>query len=97
MRLSFAPLLKTCHNRAISVAQRTGMIEKTFSQQGALGQAIPGFQPRQAQVDMAKAVASAIANQSQLVVEAGTGTKQNLRVFSACAAQWQKGDHQYRF
>lgn len=74
MRLSFAPLLKPCHNRAISVAQRTGMIEKTFSQQGALGQAIPGFQPRQAQVDMAKAVASAIANQSQLVVEAGTGT-----------------------
>ncbi|MGY5616095.1 ATP-dependent DNA helicase [Vibrio cincinnatiensis] len=50
------------------------MIAKTFSQHGALGKAIPGFQGRQAQVDMAKAVAKAIEQQSQLVVEAGTGT-----------------------
>ncbi|NIY91390.1 ATP-dependent DNA helicase [Vibrio diazotrophicus] len=50
------------------------MIQKTFSQQGALGKAIPGFQPRQAQIDMAQAVAKAIAGESQLVVEAGTGT-----------------------
>lgn len=50
------------------------MIAKTFSQQGALGKAIPGFQARQAQIDMAEAVAKAIADDSQLVVEAGTGT-----------------------
>ncbi|MGT0150221.1 DEAD/DEAH box helicase [Vibrio metschnikovii] len=50
------------------------MIAKTFSQHGALGKAIPSFQGRQAQVDMALAVAKAIENQSQLVVEAGTGT-----------------------
>ncbi len=50
------------------------MIEKTFSQQGALGKAIPGFQPRQAQIDMAMAVAKAISDGGQLVVEAGTGT-----------------------
>lgn len=50
------------------------MIAKTFSQHGALGKAIPGFQGRQAQVDMALVVAKAIENQSQLVVEAGTGT-----------------------
>ncbi|MCA2015500.1 ATP-dependent DNA helicase [Vibrio tritonius] len=50
------------------------MIAKTFSQQGALGQAIPGFQPRQAQIDMAKAVDDVIRNDGQLVVEAGTGT-----------------------
>ncbi|SJL82814.1 ATP-dependent DNA helicase [Vibrio palustris] len=50
------------------------MIAKTFSQQGALGQAIPGFQPRQAQIDMAQSVADAIRNDGQLVVEAGTGT-----------------------
>jgi len=50
------------------------MIEKTFSQQGALGKAIPGFQPRQAQIDMAQAVAKAIADENQLVIEAGTGT-----------------------
>ncbi len=50
------------------------MICKTFSADGALGRAIPGFQPRQAQLDMAVAVEKAIREQSQLVVEAGTGT-----------------------
>ncbi|CAH8194373.1 ATP-dependent DNA helicase [Vibrio aestuarianus] len=50
------------------------MIAKTFSSHGALGKAIPGFQARQAQIDMAEAVAKAIIQQSQLVVEAGTGT-----------------------
>ena len=50
------------------------MISKTFSADGALGKAIPGFQPRQAQLDMAEAVEKAIRQQSQLVVEAGTGT-----------------------
>ncbi|WP_102564838.1 ATP-dependent DNA helicase [Vibrio sp. 10N.286.49.B3] len=50
------------------------MISKTFSEQGALGKAIPGFQPRQPQLDMAHAVQKAIDKQSQLVVEAGTGT-----------------------
>ena len=50
------------------------MIHKTFSSDGALGKAIPGFQPRQAQLDMAEAVEKAIKHQSQLVVEAGTGT-----------------------
>ncbi len=50
------------------------MIAKTFSSDGALGKAIPGFQARQPQIDMAEAVSSAIKEQSQLVVEAGTGT-----------------------
>ncbi len=50
------------------------MISKVFSSEGALGKAIPGFQPRQAQTDMALAVDRAIQQQSQLVVEAGTGT-----------------------
>ncbi|MGY6428978.1 ATP-dependent DNA helicase [Vibrio parahaemolyticus] len=50
------------------------MIAKTFSSDGALGKAIPGFQARQSQIDMAEAVSSAIKEQSQLVVEAGTGT-----------------------
>ena len=50
------------------------MIVKTFSPEGALGKAIPGFQPRQAQIDMAVAVECAISDQSQLVIEAGTGT-----------------------
>ncbi len=50
------------------------MIAKTFSSDGALGKAIPGFQARQPQIDMAEAVSRAINDQSQLVVEAGTGT-----------------------
>lgn len=50
------------------------MIAKTFSSDGALGKAIPGFQARQPQIDMAEAVSSAIKDQTQLVVEAGTGT-----------------------
>jgi ATP-dependent DNA helicase DinG len=35
---------------------------------------LPGFQPREGQAWMAEAVAETIANSSQLVVEAGTGT-----------------------
>ncbi|HHX8489568.1 TPA: ATP-dependent DNA helicase [Vibrio diabolicus] len=50
------------------------MIAKTFSSDGALGKAIPGFQARQPQIDMAEAVSSAIKDQTQFVVEAGTGT-----------------------
>ncbi len=50
------------------------MISKIFSASGALGKVIPGFQPRQSQLDMANAVHNTIKNGSQLVVEAGTGT-----------------------
>ncbi|WP_234494362.1 ATP-dependent DNA helicase [Vibrio maritimus] len=49
-------------------------ITKAFASDGALGQVIPGFQPRQPQLDMANAVDEAIEHQTQLVVEAGTGT-----------------------
>ena len=50
------------------------MISKVFSAEGALAQAISGFMPRQAQTDMALAVEAAINTESQLIVEAGTGT-----------------------
>lgn len=49
-------------------------IKKAFASDGALGRVIPGFQPRQPQLDMADAVEQAIDNEDQLVVEAGTGT-----------------------
>ncbi|MCG9660041.1 ATP-dependent DNA helicase [Vibrio mediterranei] len=49
-------------------------IKKAFASDGALGRVIPGFQPRQPQLDMADAVEQAIHNEDQLVVEAGTGT-----------------------
>ncbi|WP_330959155.1 ATP-dependent DNA helicase [Photobacterium sp. 53610] len=50
------------------------MIAKFFQPGGALEKAIPGFQARQPQIDMAEAVEKAIRHQQQLVVEAGTGT-----------------------
>ncbi len=50
------------------------LVSKAFGNDGALEKAISGFSPRQAQTDMAIDVADAIANQSSLIVEAGTGT-----------------------
>ena len=49
-------------------------VEHAFSASGALARIIQGYNPRQAQIDMALEVERAIANQSSLVVEAGTGT-----------------------
>ena len=45
-----------------------------FSAGGLLEQAIDGFAAREAQIEMAEAVAAAIDEQQQLIVEAGTGT-----------------------
>ncbi len=45
-----------------------------FAADGALAREIPGFKPREAQRQMADAVAEAITSRSELVVEAGTGT-----------------------
>ncbi|HGN1705024.1 TPA: ATP-dependent DNA helicase [Providencia rettgeri] len=45
-----------------------------FSADGFLARTIPGFQPREAQVTMSKAVAESIEQQQVLVAEAGTGT-----------------------
>ncbi|HHJ38639.1 MAG: helicase [Methylothermaceae bacteria B42] len=45
-----------------------------FSTTGALSKAIGNYQPRQAQVEMARAVARVIAEGGILVAEAGTGT-----------------------
>ncbi|GEA49501.1 ATP-dependent helicase [Vibrio inusitatus NBRC 102082] len=49
-------------------------ISTVFSADGALGKAISGFQPRDEQTMMAESVYQAIKEQTQLVVEAGTGT-----------------------
>lgn len=49
-------------------------LDRLFAAAGALGQAVRGFRPRQAQTDMAKAIGHAIANQETLIAEAGTGT-----------------------
>ncbi len=49
-------------------------VEHAFSKDGALAKAIEGFSPRQEQTEMAIQVAQTIADNSSLVVEAGTGT-----------------------
>jgi ATP-dependent DNA helicase DinG len=51
----------------------TQKVAQTLSSQGALALAIPGFQPREGQTDMALAVSETVQEGGQLVVEAGTG------------------------
>ncbi len=50
------------------------MIDNYFSPDGVLAKAIEGFSPREPQRVMSRAVSTAIETQTQLVVEAGTGT-----------------------
>jgi len=49
-------------------------IEQLFGAGGALGAAVGNYRPRQAQTEMAKAIADAIGAQQTLIAEAGTGT-----------------------
>lgn len=49
-------------------------VEQIFSPQGVLSLSISGYRHRAAQTEMAKAVAHAIATQTTLIAEAGTGT-----------------------
>ena len=48
-------------------------VAETLSNHGALAHAVPGFQPREGQTDMAMAVSQTLEQGGQLVVEAGTG------------------------
>ena len=49
-------------------------IESILGPRGAIAQALPGYEPRKPQREMADAVAEAIAARRHLLVEAGTGT-----------------------
>ena len=49
-------------------------VERLFGAGGPLGPAVGDFRPRRSQTEMAKAIASAIATQTTLIAEAGTGT-----------------------
>ncbi len=48
-------------------------VAETLSSHGSLAHAVPGFQPRAGQTDMAMAVTQTLEQGGQLVVEAGTG------------------------
>ena len=49
-------------------------LERIFSADGPLAEAIPGYRQRQQQVEMAQAIQQAITDNATLVTEAGTGT-----------------------
>jgi ATP-dependent DNA helicase DinG len=49
-------------------------VERLFGAGGPLGGQVGSYRPRHAQTEMAKAIAEAIAGQSTLIAEAGTGT-----------------------
>jgi ATP-dependent DNA helicase DinG len=49
-------------------------VEQLFGNDGLLSSSLPGYRPRAAQTEMAKAIANAIATQTTLLAEAGTGT-----------------------
>ncbi|MGF1871922.1 ATP-dependent DNA helicase [Photobacterium indicum] len=66
------------------------MIKSFFAAKGALDKAIPGFQARQPQIDMAQAVDDAICNKTQLVVEAGTGTGKTFAYLVPALARGKK-------
>jgi ATP-dependent DNA helicase DinG len=49
-------------------------LSRFFSADGALAQTVDGFIPRSTQLEMAEAIAEAIASEKNLIAEAGTGT-----------------------
>ena len=49
-------------------------LEQIFGETGLLSNALSGYRPRAAQIEMAKSIAAAIEKQSTLLAEAGTGT-----------------------
>lgn len=49
-------------------------VQEVFSANGPLAARIPGYRPREQQIEMAERIASAIAENRVLVAEAGTGT-----------------------
>lgn len=54
--------------------KRINKVLHAFSESGSLSQNIQGFRPRQAQIEMAQAVNSALNSAKSAVIEAGTGT-----------------------
>jgi len=62
------------HEVVDSSATTEHSIDAVFAEDGVLARAIPGFRTRSQQLEMAREVAGAIADNAVLVAEAGTGT-----------------------
>jgi len=52
----------------------TALLAEVFSASGPLAAAVPGYRPRQQQLELAASIAAAMAGNRVLVAEAGTGT-----------------------
>jgi ATP-dependent DNA helicase DinG len=59
-------------------AELTAAVTATFSTRGPLARTLPGFEPREAQLEMAAAVSRVFAEGGILLAEAGTGTGKTL-------------------
>src|SRR5260370_28402558 len=53
-------------------------VERDLGEGGVLSQALPGYEERAAQIEMARRVAAALDNSEHAVIEAGTGTGKSL-------------------
>jgi ATP-dependent DNA helicase DinG len=60
------------------VPSLSGSVSDVFAPDGALARAVPDFEPRAGQIEMASAVARAFENGGVLLAEAGTGTGKTL-------------------
>ena len=59
-------------------AELSAAVSAAFAPGGPLARALPGFEARQGQLDMADAVAAVFADGGVLLAEAGTGTGKTL-------------------
>ena len=68
--------MSSIEDTAASVPQgiHDAEVERLFGAGGPLGGQVGSYRPRHAQTEMAKAIADAIAGQTTLIAEAGTGT-----------------------
>ncbi|MEM7248909.1 MAG: ATP-dependent DNA helicase [Acidobacteriota bacterium] len=60
------------------MTQTTRHLERFFADDGTLARTHPGFEPREGQVELARAVLNTLQHGGHLVAEAGTGTGKTL-------------------
>lgn len=75
---------------AVSAADAIADCQRVLGEKGRLSTAIPGFVAREAQILLARAIAKAIAEQSTLVAEAGTGTGKTFAYLIPCLLSGKK-------
>jgi ATP-dependent DNA helicase DinG len=69
-----APGATAAHDTSLPAGKHDAEIDRLFGAGGPLAPAVGSFSPRRSQTEMAKSIASAIASQTVLMAEAGTGT-----------------------